>query len=195
MPSVLFTLDNQLPSFTGNESPQQQIKKLYDYLVQLKQSLQYSLRNLTAENFNAAALDSLTAGAKLELEQTLSLMQAAVGQLSSKVDSISARIGALEGLTGRVASLEESDDLLAQEIADAQLLMDGLQNSVEGLQQCISQEGGILQRLQALEDRLVPVQIGEDGSLILGAEGMTIQLVGQLIINGNVYEGGSEDAG
>lgn len=59
MASNVTRLDD-LPTRTGNESVPEQIQALYDYLFVLRQTLEYLLSNLSQENFNPTALQSLT---------------------------------------------------------------------------------------------------------------------------------------
>lgn len=184
MPSSLFTLDSELPTLSAKESPQEQIRKMYNYLVQMRQSLQYSLRNLTTDNFSTSALQSLTDGAKTEVTQKLSLMQAALTQMKGSVDSLSGRVGGVEDLAGKVDELADSDELLAGEIAAIQEALDGLDVAIGG-------EGGILQRLDAAERILAIISIGEDGTISIGTEGIPLHLVGQVSINGEIYGGDS----
>lgn len=40
------TIENDFPSFTGRESPQEMISKLTDYLFKLTNQLKYTLQNL-----------------------------------------------------------------------------------------------------------------------------------------------------
>jgi len=175
----LFVLDSELPSFTGRESPQEQIRKMFNYLVQLKQSLQYSLRNLTADNFNTSALQTLTEGANVEVARKLNLMQSAITQVSNKADIISGRQSDADD---RIAALEESDELLAGEIAT-------LQEAFSALADTLSGENGILARLERAERLCSILSIGEDGTITLGTEEIPLHLVGQLYINGTAYGG------
>jgi hypothetical protein len=59
MRNDILTIDAHFPVFTGNETPQQQIRMIYDYLFQMQQSLQYTLRNLGRENFNKTAMEEM----------------------------------------------------------------------------------------------------------------------------------------
>ena len=52
-------LDAGLPDPGGAESTERKLRALQDYLVLLLEQLRYVLRNLGAENFNAAALDAI----------------------------------------------------------------------------------------------------------------------------------------
>lgn len=191
MPSNLFALDSELPSLSGKESPQEQIRKMFNYLVQQKQSLQYLLRNLTADNFNASALETLTSGAKVELSDQLNMMQTALAQLSIKVDALSARVGGAEELAGRLNTLEENDELLAAEIAATQEAISALEASVAALSILMDPENGVPARLEQAEQKLDVLTVAEDGTISLGAEGTELRLVGRVIINGMVYEGGT----
>ena len=71
MPSNWLSIDSNFPSFTGEESPEQQIRALHNYLFQLREGLQYSLQNLTADNFNATALQNLSDAQKNEVTTQL----------------------------------------------------------------------------------------------------------------------------
>lgn len=54
MPTQFATLDNGFPSFTGQESTEQKVDALYNYVFLLLENLRYILRNLSPENFNEA---------------------------------------------------------------------------------------------------------------------------------------------
>ena len=57
MPTQFATLDNGFPSFTGQESTQQKVDALYNYVFLLLENLRYILRNLSPENFNEAEVE------------------------------------------------------------------------------------------------------------------------------------------
>lgn len=117
MPSNLLDIDSNFPTFTGEESEKEQIQALTNYLFQLRESLQYSLQNLTSDNFNAAALESLSEDAKGELGMQLQKIGNELNQLSAEVKSIEGRISGVDALSGQVetnktaiANLEERMD-------------------------------------------------------------------------------------
>lgn len=58
MSSNLQALD-EFPTFTGEESPQEQIRQLQNYLYIVVEQLKYSLRNLGIENLNQGQWDSM----------------------------------------------------------------------------------------------------------------------------------------
>lgn len=59
MRNDISTIDAHFPKITGRESPEQQIRMIYDYLFRLQQCLQYTLRNIGQENFNKTALEEM----------------------------------------------------------------------------------------------------------------------------------------
>ena len=59
MPNDLFGLDVGFPAFTGQESTEQKVKVIQNYLYMLLEQLKYALRNLGKENFNPTALQEM----------------------------------------------------------------------------------------------------------------------------------------
>lgn len=57
MPNSVFSLDAGFPQFTGQESEKQKVGEIYDYLIQLQQTLRYCLQNLGGDNFNDRELE------------------------------------------------------------------------------------------------------------------------------------------
>ena len=106
MPSNLLSIDSNFPSFTGEESPEQQIRALHSYLFQLREGLQYSLRNLTADNFNTTALQNMTDAQKNEVASQLEKVYTMLNQMTTQIDNLSGRISGIENLSGRVTTTE-----------------------------------------------------------------------------------------
>ena len=109
MPSQLTAFDNNFPTFTGEETPEEKIWSLQDYLFQLREGLQYSLRNLSAENFNATALKLLTAAQQEDLVKQLQTMQTALDGLEQGLELLTATVQAAEN--GSVTIGAEGRDL------------------------------------------------------------------------------------
>lgn len=106
MPSNWLSIDSNFPSFTGEETPEQQIRALHNYLFQLREGLQYSLQNLTADNFNATALQNLTAEQKNEVTTELQKVYTMLNQMAAQIDSLSGRVTGTENLSGRMTTAE-----------------------------------------------------------------------------------------
>lgn len=127
MPSNWTLIDNNFPTFTGKETPQQQIAALHNYMYQLREGLQYSLQNLTAENFNAAALQNLSETQKNEVASQLQQVYNLMNQLSAELNSLSGRVAGIEGLSGRVTTAETEISFLDKRVGSAEENIENLQ--------------------------------------------------------------------
>ena len=182
--------------------------------------LQYSLQNLTADNFNAAALQNLSDAQKNEVANQLQKVYTLLNQMSTEIDSLSGRVSGTENLSGRVTTaeskiddLEEWTDAAERQIGDLQRRVDTAEEAtgdlagrvkqleddqtLEQLQEAVMGEGGLQEQVRTAQQDLRQisgiVQVAEDGSIIVGAEGKTMNLVGQIYINGVLIEqGGTE---
>lgn len=173
MPSNWLSIDSNFPSFTGEESPEQQIRALHNYLFQLREGLQYSLQNLTADNFNTAALQNLTDAQKNEVTVQLEKVYTQLSQMAAEIDRLSGRVSGTENLSGRMTTAE--DEITA--------LKDRTKLTEENIED-------LAKSRQELEKISGAVQVADDGSITVGSEGKPLQLVGQIYINGVLYEQG-----
>ncbi|MBQ7346111.1 MAG: hypothetical protein IJW45_08665 [Oscillospiraceae bacterium] len=196
MPSNILAMDDNFPSFTGKESPQQQIMAIHDYLFQLRTGLQYSLNNLSKDNFNAAALEQMNESQKSEVTKELQQVYAKLNQLSTEVDRLRSQVSESGDVSGRVGDLEEWTGAAEEQLADLgdRVTELELDETVAALQETVTGEGGLQERVVALDERTERVesvvQVAEDGTGTLGGEGKVLHLVGQIYINGILY--GSE---
>lgn len=69
MPSNWLYIDTNFPTFTGEESPNEKITTIQNYLYMLVEQLRYTLRNLGTSNFNAAELAKL--GRTVEADEVI----------------------------------------------------------------------------------------------------------------------------
>ena len=214
------SIDGNFPAFTGKESPSQQIRALHDYLFQMREALQFSLSNLSADNFNAEALKNLSEsqseGVAEELKKIadmFSTLSEEVGRLRGSIQDTSDlvnRVGDLQddvngenGLQERLSALNEiingEDGLLkqAEELSDMLTGEDGLQAKLESLTEAVTGEDGLQMQIENANSQLemiaVAVCVQEDGSVILGAPGQRIELVGDIYINGVLYAEGETE--
>lgn len=226
MPSNWQAIDNDFPSFTGEESPAQQIKALHNYLFKLREGLKYSLQNLTTDNFNETALQNMTEEQKKAFAQQLISIETALGQVSARVSRISAQIGGvtnewIEGLERRVKELEEDTTAadteqsvsgaggLKERMSSAEGEIDGLtevaadhedriqaledDDTLNQISELLTGENGLQSQVAALQERFRQIagilNTGEDGTT-LGKEGTALRLVGDVYINGVLFEQG-----
>lgn len=188
------TIENSFPTFLDGESPQQQIKKLQDYMFKLTDQLKYSLQNLDTSNWNKAALDKFTedtaAGMVEEVKKfalQLTSLEATVATLGVRISGIGSRVtGAEEEITylqqqmetdsGKLRQLQ--DDVSALELADEEI-----QQQMTDLQENMDAQN---ERLTAQE---AVVQPGEDEDTV-GNAGRVLNLVGTIYVNGVPLEMG-----
>lgn len=160
MPANWTLIDNNFPTFTGKETPQQQIAALHNYMYQLREGLQYSLQNLTAENFNAAALQNLSETQKNEVASQLQQVYNLMNQLSAELDSLSGRVAGVEGLSGRVTTAETEISFLDKRVGSAEENIEYLQERAAEAEADLADhevrldaaEEGIQELIQSAED-------------------------------------------
>lgn len=187
MPSNWLSVDSNFPSFTGEESATQQIRMLHNYLFCLKEHLQYSLQNLTADNWNASALQSLTDGAKDQLGTQLSGISSQLAQLKLQVDALQGRVTDTSDFDKRITAVEEASVYWEQRLGNAESDVIALQVDVAGHEQRISDLEKAIEELSAV------IQTAEDGSVTIGTEGQVLHLVGEVYLNGTLLNQGGTD--
>lgn len=201
MPSNWLTIDSNFPSFTGKETPQQQIQMLHNYLFQLREGLQYSLQNLSASNFNAAALQNLEDAQKNEVTRQLVKVYDLLNQMSGEISSLTGRVSGIENLAGRVTGAEADIDALEEwtgaaeeQMAQLQQRTESLDSRVKQMEDAVTGEGGLQEQMGTTQREIgklsSAVQVASDGSATIGSEEKPLRLVGQVYINGVLYEQG-----
>lgn len=197
-------LDARFPAFTGKEKKEDQIKLIQDYLLILKQTLRYILRNLSIKNFSSAGLEELTNEATAKLAQELQTLRSQLSSVAGTVGRLGSRLtGAEEEITylqrdvlnllGRVDNLEEADN--TAQVNELSLRMD----ASEELQAAMDDELGVIRA--DLDKLLQVVRVAEDGSVkvigrekadgsagneavTIGGENSEVSLLGNVRING-----------
>lgn len=188
-------IENSFPTFREDESPMETVKKIHDYLYRLVNQLKYTLQNLDTENWNDAALkvfsESTTKGVSdqaAKLAAQLSQLSGSFNSLSGRVSEISNRITKNENEISYLRKDQEDDAsrLIAAEeqIALNQIAIEELNTDVESLADAVEE------LTQSLETLLEAVR-SEEESTVIGAEGKPLYLVGEIYINGVLYDGGA----
>lgn len=184
MPSNWMSVDSNFPSFTGEESPTQQIRALHNYLFCLKEQLQYSLQNLTADNWNGSALQSLTDDARDQLSAQLATISNQVSQLKVQVETLQGRVTDVSDLSSRITDAEEKTAALETRMDTADAQIAELTETTAALDAAFTELFEIVDGV---------IQTAEDGSATLGKEGSKLYLVGEVYVNGVLLEQGGTD--
>lgn len=189
MPNNWSLVDTSFPTFTGEEPVKEQIAKIVDYMAILTEMLQYQLQNLDASNWNDSALQDFSDDATQKVAAQVQTLTNQVNSLRSAVDSLVGRISTAENLAGRMVAAEEAIANLEDAVEDAYV-------DIGAIEQELYEEGGLLERMQGAETSIQKltgaVQVAEDGSATVGAEGKPLYLTGEIYINGVLYQGGTE---
>ena len=206
MPSNWLSIDTNFPTFTGDEPVEEQVRQMQNYLYIMKEQLQYSLNNLTMDNWNATALQDLSETAKGEIGEQLQSISNLLSQMSSSVDNIKSRISAVENISGRVGDLEDAvfeEGGLVEWVEDLDNQIGGeggLTERVGALEETASGEGGHGDRLDAIEEQLngetgIEARLGGLEESLTGEEGLAGQVAAhgqQLQSIGQVMKTGEE---
>lgn len=94
-------LELSLPERTGQETVEQRLAALEETVPRLLEALQYTLSNLGAENFNAAALSRLLSPIRARIDGA----DGSITQLSLDAGTLQTRLTSAEG---NVAALEQA---------------------------------------------------------------------------------------
>lgn len=195
MPSNWSIVDATFPTFRGDEQPRQQISALINYMQVLTEQLKYSLDNLDTDNWNTAALQTLTDDTASAAANKLSGLSKELEQLRNEVAALSGRVSDFSMLPGRMTAIEEDLSYLQQDVEEhgnrleaAEDLIDTAEADIDGLQ--IDMED-VQTRLQAAEENAASLgksfTATEQGANV-GGEGQVVNLVGTIYINGVLYE-------
>ncbi len=207
MPSSWLTLDGNFPSFTGKESPKEQISKLSDYLFQLTDNLKYTLQNLGKDNWNTVALEQLSEDATKKLAEQFQNTLTQVQGLQNTLNGLSGRVktaeeniadqeerlkAAEENLAFLQATPEDHETRLRQLETDAgaaQVEMENHESRLEELEQARDDTAADVDELQQAMSNISDIIQSEDGKATFGGEGKEVHLVGSVYINGVLYGG------
>lgn len=80
MPKDFITADTGFSNFTGTETTDEKVDRLYNYTFMLWESLRYLLRNLRKENFNEASLTEFRKEYTSEFGNALAVFRSEVNE-------------------------------------------------------------------------------------------------------------------
>lgn len=123
MPGNIFAADTSFPQFYGDQSADEKIGVVTDYLFMLLEELRYTLANLGQENFNDTELGNI---AKVITDPVYLRLESITGEMAS----ISATA---EGLETSFSDLKGNVSTLTQTAEGLSLQVKGLNDSVTSL--------------------------------------------------------------
>lgn len=158
MPNAWAMIDTSFPTFTGRETYREQVGALQDYLYLVVEELKYQLANLNTQNWNKTALQQMQ-------QETVEPTNAEVALIKEQISNITNR------LTGMTATLNQLTERMGKAEEELPKLWEGLELLAEDV--------------DALNEIIVP---DGNGGATIGAAGKDIRLVGNVYINGILYE-------
>ena len=158
MPNTWAMIDSSFPTFTGKENYRDQVQALQDYLYLVVEELKYQLANLNAQNWNKTALKKL--------------QQETVEPTNEEITKIQTQIA---GISTKLTALGTSLSQLAER-------MDAAEEELPKIWEGLELLGGDIDELTAL------IKPDGAGGATIGTEGKDLYLVGNVYINGVLYE-------
>lgn len=172
MPNSMFSLDASFPQFTGGESEKQKVGAIYDYLIQLQQTLRYCLQNLGGDNFNEKELEIIGNTIREPMRIYLEGVDGELADLKLTAEGLSGR---LEDAEGRVNELEVTAEGYGTRLTNAEGEVADLKLTAEGLAGRLSDAEGNINELEVTAEgystRLTNAE-GDVADLKLTAEGL-----------------------
>ena len=165
MPSAWSLIDTNFPAFTGEEKVRDQVSVILNYMFMLSEGLKYQLSNLGSQNFNTTALKNIQIETTADVEEAL-------GQVTEELTGVKNSLSTLLSGVGRLESWQK--DAIEQMDALAEALLD-LADALADLQESLGQLKSIVRK-------------NEDGSITVGSEGVRLDLIGEIYVNGNLIE-------
>lgn len=156
-------VDNQFPSFRGDESVKEQILALVNYMFVLVEQLKYNLSNLKSENWNTAALeafskestDAAAAAAADQLIQVITQLE----RLQGTVSSLNGQVSEVPVIAAKVTALEELDSYHEAALAAQVQQLLALQEDVSALE---AADGALRESLNTMDDQVGVLQTQAD---------------------------------
>jgi hypothetical protein len=209
MPNSMFSLDAGFPQFTGQESDKQKVSAIYDYLIQLQQTLRYCLQNLGGDNFNDKELEiigkTIREPIRLEItgqgKRTELSLKAGDTVLSSDVITLDGVVTFTKDDEGR--SVIDGGNIYSEKIAadtgyfvDVRVQMPGRPEFAMinpfGIHVGSDNQTGVYTASIAASNgkfgiegyTQAGIEIKAAGPITIGKEGKTLNLVGDVYVNG-----------
>lgn len=104
MPSNLLSVDTAFPTFTSDQSSEEKLDVVTNYLYMLMEQLRYTLANLGAGNFNDAELNEIGIKITQPIYVDLENAAGAIADLTITADQLTSR---LEDAEGDISSIDQ----------------------------------------------------------------------------------------
>lgn len=145
MPTNFSTLDTRFPTFTEEETIEEKVVTIENYLYMLLENLRYALNNLDLRNMNGAAVsqwqETITSPIYAQIEDT----EGNVLSLALQAAGIAARVKDAEG---NILSLQGTANTLSVQIQNANGDISQLKQTAETMSSQIQNASGDISKLK-----------------------------------------------
>ena len=183
MPSSLQTLDTAFPKIDDQQTTEENLNQVVNYLYMLLENLRYTLGNLGEDNFNDTELDSIgklitePVWARIEdNEGNIHTLNVTAQNLLSQVSDLDGNISTLQQTAetlssrittadGNISALTQTANSLSSKISDAEGNISSLSQTVNGLSSKISSAEGNISTLQQTANSLSTKVSNAEGNI------------------------------
>ena len=185
----LSNLDLNFPRFT-EETTEEKVSQIQDYLYILLENLRYTLSNLGAENFNPVSLSKITEPVSAKIKD----LEGNVTELNITAQGLSTRVSSAEG---NISSLEQTASGLTSRVQSAEGDISSLQQTATGLTSRVSSAEGnittLTQTATGLTSRVTDAE-GHINTITQTLSGVAFEsdlAAGRTVINGGCITTGT----
>ncbi len=151
MPSNWLYIDTNFPTFTGEESANEKINTIQNYMYMLVEQLRYSLHNLDLTNMNQTAVKQYESYLTNPIYGRIESSEGNINELKLTAEGLAGRITDAEG---NITVLTATAGRLAAQLSDAEGNITALQATTRGLSAKISNAEGNITTLTATANGL-----------------------------------------
>lgn len=179
MPSNWLYIDTNFPTFTGEESTDEKVTTIQNYLFMLVEQLRYSLHNLDTRNMNQTALSEFTRDLTEPIYGRIEDTEGNLTELAVTAKGIAARVSDAEG---NISSLQMTATSLASQIQDANGNISILQQTATSLSSTVANQAGQISAINQKADSIsatVTNQAGQISNLTQTAQSISATVANQ----------------
>lgn len=176
MPSNWLYIDSNFPAFTGEESTDEKVSTIQNYMYMLVEQLRYTLHNLDLTNMNAPAVRRFTGTLTAPIYAAIRDADENITQLAVTASGIAARVGDAEG---NISALQQTAKNLSVALQDTAGNISALQLTAKSLSTTVSNQAGQISSLQQTASSLsttVSNQTGQISSLQQTVKGFSLSV-------------------
>ena len=188
MPTSLLTADTLFPQLGNEQTSEEKIDKLTNYLYMLLEQLRYSLANVGRENFNDTEFDGIadmiTAPVYMQMQNEDASIKTMINitaeGFTSQINAVSGNVSTLtqtvNGIATKVSSAEGNISSLTQTVSGIETRVKSAEGNISTLTQTAN---GLMSKVESAEGKITTLQQTVNGlelSVTNGESSSTLKL-------------------